>query len=61
VDLADAMHALRFALGTEQPDEQTLARADLAPLVDGVPQPDGKIDLGDVLVLLRKIVGLARF
>ena len=35
-----------------------LAHADVAPLVNGVPQPDGKIDVGDVVVILRKSVGL---
>jgi uncharacterized delta-60 repeat protein len=61
VDLMDAMAALRIALGLQQPDVWALAHADLAPLAGGVPQPDGRIDAGDVLVLLRKIVGLVDF
>jgi hypothetical protein len=38
-----------------------LAHGDLAPLVNGIPQPDGVVDVGDVLVLLRRIVGLVDF
>jgi len=33
----------------------------VAPLVNGVPQPDGKLDVGDVLLILRKVVGLVDF
>jgi hypothetical protein len=34
-------------------------RCDVAPLgPDGKPQPDGKIDLGDVVIILRRVVGL---
>jgi hypothetical protein len=30
----------------------------VAPLVNGVPQPDGAINLGDTIVTLRRVVGL---
>jgi hypothetical protein len=33
-------------------------KADLAPLVNGVPTPDGKVTAADALVILRKAVGL---
>jgi len=60
VDIRDAAQALRISLGLQQASPQTLAHGDLAPLVNGVPRPDGVIDSGDVL-LLRKIVGLVDF
>lgn len=61
VDLVDAARLLRVSLGAEEASAEVMARGDLAPLVDGVPVPDGVIDVGDVLVLLRRIVGLASF
>jgi len=61
VDIRDAAQALRVSLGLEQASPQTLAHGDLAPLVNGVPRPDGVIDSGDVLLLLRKIVGMVDF
>ena len=61
VDVRDALALLRISLGLDPITKQALANGDLAPLVNGVPQPDGKIDVGDVLVLLRKVVGLVDF
>ncbi|WP_162604620.1 MBG domain-containing protein [Geomonas edaphica] len=61
VDLGDAARLLRVSLGAEEASAEVMAHGDLAPLVDGVPKPDGMIDVGDVLVLLRRIVGLAFF
>jgi hypothetical protein len=34
-----------------------LKNVDVAPLVNGKPQPNGKIDLGDALVILQKVIG----
>lgn len=61
VGVSDAAIALRVALGLQPASPEVLAHADVAPLVQGVPQPDGNIDAGDVLVILRKIVGLVDF
>ncbi len=61
VDIQDASLLLRGSLGLFPVDAELLAHGDLAPLVNGRPQPDGIIDVGDVLVLLRRIVGLADF
>lgn len=58
IDLADALKALRIAAGIDTPTAPELSRGDVAPLVGGVPQPDGKIDIADVLVILKKAVGL---
>ncbi|HJV35382.1 MBG domain-containing protein, partial [Geomonas sp.] len=61
VDLTDAMLALRLSIGLDPLTVDALARADVAPLVNGVPQPDGMLDVGDVVVILRKVVGLVDF
>ena len=56
--IADALRALRIAAGLITPDTNDLAHGDVAPLVAGIPQPDGKIDISDAIVILRKSVGL---
>jgi len=63
VDLADAVLAFRHITG-----EQTITsdvvrkRCDVAPFgTDGRPHPDGVIDLGDVVIILRKVVGLVNW
>jgi hypothetical protein len=61
VDLTDALLALRISIGLDPLTADALARADVAPLVNGVPQPDGTVDVGDVVVILRKVVGLVDF
>ncbi len=58
VDAADALKALRIAAGIDTATAADLSRGDVAPLVSGTPHPDGKIDIGDVVVILRKAVGL---
>ncbi|WP_236021939.1 chitobiase/beta-hexosaminidase C-terminal domain-containing protein [Geomesophilobacter sediminis] len=56
--LQSALRALQIAKGQVTPGPLDLAHADVAPSVNGVPQPDGQIDLLDVYVLLRRAVGL---
>ena len=57
-NLMDALKSLNFAMGVETPTEAEKRHADVAPLVNGVPQPDGEINLGDTIVILRRVVGL---
>jgi FtsP/CotA-like multicopper oxidase with cupredoxin domain len=57
VTMNDALRALMIASGIVTPTVSDLQHGDVAPLVNGKPQPDGTIDIGDVLVILRKIVG----
>ncbi|MBJ6749386.1 MBG domain-containing protein [Geomonas anaerohicana] len=61
VDIQDALQLLKISLGTEPVTAAALAHGDLAPVLNGVSRPDGVIDVGDLLVLLRSIVGLSRF
>ncbi|MDQ1362511.1 MAG: hypothetical protein QG652_371, partial [Pseudomonadota bacterium] len=34
---------------------------DVAPLVNGVPSPDGVFNLGDLLIITRKAIGSAEY
>ncbi len=63
VDLSDVIIALKHALGMELiTDPVMLRRCDVAPLgPDGKPAPDGKVDIGDVIIMMRKIVGLVNW
>lgn len=57
--VADALRALRIAVNLLQPTQDDRNHGDVAPLgPDGKPRPDGKIDLQDALVILRKAVGI---
>jgi hypothetical protein len=52
-DISDAIKALRIAVGLITPTADDLLHGDVAPL--GVP--DGKIDLADVILIMRNVVG----
>ena len=56
--VADALKAQLLATGLVKLTASDLLHGDVAPLVGGKPQPDGKIDVSDVVVLLRKALGL---
>ncbi|NTV50317.1 MAG: hypothetical protein HGB32_11655 [Geobacteraceae bacterium] len=57
VNVADALLALQVAVGKVAPDSGQLGRGDVAPIVNGTSQPNGKIDIGDVIVILGKVTG----
>jgi hypothetical protein len=58
ITIADAVIALGIAIGRITPTPEQMLRGDVAPLVNGRPAPDGRIDIGDAVVILRKVVGL---
>jgi uncharacterized repeat protein (TIGR02543 family) len=58
VDIADALKALRIAVGLETATESDYVNGDVAPLVNGKPAPDGVIDIADATVILMRVVGL---
>jgi len=58
VGIADALMALRASVNLVTPTADELKRGDVAPLLHGVPEPDGKIYINDALLILRKAVGL---
>lgn len=55
--LADAQLALQVAAGQLSPTSTQLQRLDLAPYLNGQPQPNGKVDTGDVVVILALLTG----
>jgi len=61
VGIADAVRALRIAVGIVTATAADMVRGDVAPLVNGVPNPDGRIDVSDALLILKKAVGLVSF
>ncbi|HSB34815.1 MAG TPA: choice-of-anchor D domain-containing protein, partial [Nitrospirota bacterium] len=59
VDIADALRALRIAVGLVALAEPDKRHGDVAPLnTDGIPVPDRQITAVDALVILKKVVGL---
>jgi hypothetical protein len=58
VKVEDALKALRIASGIDVATTSDLIHGDVAPMVNGIPHPDGKIDINDVVVILRKAAGL---
>ena len=61
VSVTDALRALRIAGGLIIPTDADNSHGDVAPLVSGMPQPNDSIDIGDVVVILRKAVGLVNW
>jgi len=57
INIADVYKGMRAALGQLAllPDEKL--RADVAPVVAGIPVPDDVVDAADVVVLLRMVLG----
>jgi hypothetical protein len=55
---ADALLALQMAIGKKPVNNDLIVVADVAPLVDGIPRPDGKVTSADAWLILRKAVGL---
>ena len=51
---------MQVAIGNRPLDPEQFWHRDVAPLVSDVPTPDGKFDLGDVLLITRKAPGIAR-
>jgi hypothetical protein len=58
VRVVDALRALQIAVGLIAPTAHDMAHGDVAPFVNGKPQPDGKIEIGDAVVILRRSVWL---
>jgi hypothetical protein len=56
--IGDAVVAMQIAVDNLAATDTHLLHGDVAPLVDGMPAPDGKIDVGDVVVIMRKVLGL---
>lgn len=58
VDIADALMELRIAVGLTAMDPAYLTQGDVAPYINGAPQPNGTIDISDALTILKATTGL---
>lgn len=56
--IEDALKALHVTVGLETATAQETTHLDVAPLVNGVPHASGIINIQDVLMILRRVVGL---
>jgi len=61
VNAADVLLAIQVALGSRNFKPEQFGHGDVAPLVAGVPDPDGLFNLRDVMVITRKALGLIGF
>ena len=61
VNAADVLLGYRVLAGDLNLTEEQQLHGDVAPLVAGVPAPNRLFDLGDLLVIQRKALGLANF
>jgi len=61
VGIADALRALYIAVGVITPTLDDMIRGDVAPMVNGLPAPDGRIGVDDALLILKKVAGLVNF
>jgi hypothetical protein len=61
VDVADALRALQISIGLITATDWDLSHGDVGPLVDGKPKANGKIDISDAMLILKKSVGLANW
>ena len=61
VNAVDVLQALQVLHGNRSLNTSQLEQGDLAPLLDGWPQPDGIFNLADALLILRLALGLVNF
>jgi hypothetical protein len=57
IDILDVMLVLQISVGKLQPTYEEFVRGDVAPVINGLSVPNGKIDTGDAIVILSKLVG----
>ncbi|GFO57792.1 hypothetical protein GMST_01170 [Geomonas silvestris] len=55
--IGDALEALKIATGARPAGLLEKMHGDVAPLANGTPLPDGKIDIEDVVVIMMRVVG----
>ena len=61
VNVADVLLATEAAAGTRILNPAEAAHADVAPLSNGVPSPNGLVDAADVLIITEKSLGKINF
>ncbi|WP_160295285.1 Ig-like domain-containing protein [Geobacter sp. OR-1] len=55
--IVDATLAVQASIGKIQLTNEQKSRLDVAPVVNGVSKPNAKVDTGDAIVILSKLVG----
>ena len=53
--ISDALTALQIAVNKVKPSNSQMTRLDVAPYINGKSQPNNKIDIGDVIVILQNV------
>ena len=61
INVVDVLYGQRVLAGTESLTSLQLVHSDIAPLVGGIPAPDGLFTPGDLLVIQRKVLGQINF
>jgi YVTN family beta-propeller protein len=61
VNVIDLMLATQIVLGLKTPTADEMLHGDVAPLIAGLPTPDGEINAADLVVIQRKFFGLINF
>jgi len=56
LSVADYLHGLQHVIGSRTLLGDAVTQGDVAPLLNGVPDPNGTLDAADVMVLLRMIL-----
>lgn len=56
--LSDFIITAQIAMGVLTPTPLQLQHADVAPLINGLPAPDGIMNIGDALLILRRVSGM---
>ena len=57
-DSIDVLLATRITVGDLIPTTNQLLRGDVAPQISGLPDPDGHINTGDLVIIQRTALGL---
>ena len=61
VNVIDLMLASQITLGLKTPTPDEMLHGDVAPLLSGIPNPDGVFNAADLLIIQRKVFGLVSF
>ena len=61
VNTADVLWGLQNLYGSRSLSPEQITHGDVAPVVSGIPQPDGLFGIGDVVVILRIALGFFDF
>jgi hypothetical protein len=61
-DIGDALAVLRYIAGLNALNDTQLISADVAPLgTSGAPQGNGTVDIADVVMILRRCIGVGNW